>query len=86
MRILRNKEKSEIKIDNLIYGFDNNGNRVELFVNGVLGDIDYVDNTFYYEPKEKIKIVNTTIESQLKELDLDGVNLSKIFNGPMGEA
>ena len=36
--------------------------------------------------KEKIKIVNTTIESQLKELDLDGVNLSKIFNGPMGEA
>lgn len=49
-------EKAEIKIDNLIYGFDNNGNRVELFVNGVLGDIDYVDNTFYYEPKEKIKI------------------------------
>ena len=36
--------------------------------------------------KEKIKIVNTTIESQLKELDLDGVNLSTIFNGPMGEA
>jgi hypothetical protein len=36
--------------------------------------------------KEKISIVNSTIQSQLKELDLDGVNLSKIFNGPMGEA
>jgi hypothetical protein len=59
-------EKSEIKIDNLIYGFDNNGNRVELFVNGVLGDIDYIDNTFYYEPKEKIKI--KTLGEDISEL------------------
>jgi hypothetical protein len=36
--------------------------------------------------KEKIQIVNSSIKSQLKELDLDGINLSKIFNGPMGEA
>jgi hypothetical protein len=49
-------EKTEIKIDNLIYGFDVDGNRVELFVNGVLGDIDYIDETFSYETGEKIKI------------------------------
>jgi len=35
---------------------------------------------------EKISIVNNSIQSQLEELDLDAVNLSKLFNGPMGEA
>jgi hypothetical protein len=27
-----------------------------MFVTGVLGDIDYVDDTFYYKENEKIKI------------------------------
>lgn len=36
--------------------------------------------------KEKINIVNTTIKSQLKDLNVNGVDLSTIFNGPMGEA
>jgi len=36
--------------------------------------------------KEKINIVNTTIQSQLKDLNVNGVDLSTIFNGPMGEA
>jgi hypothetical protein len=49
-------EQTEIKINNLIYGIDGEGNTVTMFVTGVLGDIDYIDDTFYYKENEKIKI------------------------------
>jgi hypothetical protein len=49
-------EKTEIKINNSIYGIDIEGNTVSMFVTGVLGEIDYIDNTFYYKKNEKIKI------------------------------
>jgi hypothetical protein len=49
-------EKTEIKVNNYIYGFDSNGVEVRLFVTGVLGNIDYVNNTFYYSPTDKIKL------------------------------
>jgi hypothetical protein len=49
-------EETEIKINDSIYGVDNEGNTVRMFVTGVLGEIDYIDDTFYYKDKEKIKI------------------------------
>lgn len=49
-------EKTEIKINNSIYGIDIDGNRVSMFVTGVLGDIEYLNDTFYYKKNEKIKI------------------------------
>jgi hypothetical protein len=49
-------EGTEIKVNSYIYGFDPNGNEIRLFITGVLGDIDYVDDTFYYEPNDKIKL------------------------------
>lgn len=36
--------------------------------------------------KQKIKVVNNIVDSQIKELQLNNVDLSNIFNGPMGEA
>jgi hypothetical protein len=49
-------EKTEIKINNSIYGIDIDGNLVTMFVTGVLGDIEYLNDTFYYKKNEKIKI------------------------------
>ena len=36
--------------------------------------------------KQKIKVVNNAVESQIKEMQLKSVDLSNIFNGPVGEA
>ena len=73
---IAHQQEELIKMQILLYALVD-----ELIEQEVIDDAS-LDNRI----KEKIKIVNTTIESQLKELDLDGVNLSKIFNGPMGEA
>jgi hypothetical protein len=70
------QQEELIKMQILIYALVD-----ELIEQGVIDD-ESLDNRI----KQKIQIVNNSIKSQLKELDLDGVNLSKIFNGPMGEA
>lgn len=73
---LAHQQEELIKMQILLYSLVD-----ELIENEIIDDKS-LDNRI----KEKISIVNTTLESQLKELDLNGVNLSKIFNGPMGEA
>jgi hypothetical protein len=73
---LAHQQEELIKMQILLYSLVD-----ELIENEIIDDKS-LDNRI----KEKISIVNTTLESQLKELDLDGVNLSKMFNGPMGEA
>jgi hypothetical protein len=70
------QQEELIKMQILIYALVD-----ELIEQGVIDD-ESLDNRI----KQKIQIVNNSIKSQLKELDLDGVNLSKIFNGPIGEA
>lgn len=49
-------EKTEIKLNDFIYGFNLSGSKVLLRVTGVLGDIDYIDQSYDYSPKELIKI------------------------------
>ena len=59
-------EKSEIKLESEIYGFNAKGEKVTMFVTGGLGDIDYVDKTVYYNKGEKIKI--KTLGNDSKDL------------------
>jgi len=47
---------TEIKLESEIYGFNAKGDKVSMFVVGGLDDIDYVDETVYYNKGEKIKI------------------------------
>jgi hypothetical protein len=49
-------EKAEIKLDDFIYGIASDGSRITMRVNGILGDIDFVDLNFNYNESEEIKI------------------------------
>ena len=47
---------TEIKTSDYIYGFTEDGSQVKMRINGVLGDIDFIEPTLYYNPTELIKI------------------------------
>ena len=49
-------EATEIKLNDFIYGFASDGSKITMRVNGVLGDIDFVDLNFNYNGSEEIKI------------------------------
>ena len=49
-------EKTEIKLDDFIYGISSDGSKITMRVNGILGDIDFVDLNFNYNSLEQIKI------------------------------
>ena len=49
-------EKTEIKTTDFIYGIGIDDSKILMKVTGVLGDIDYIDETYGYLPGEKIKI------------------------------
>ena len=59
-------EKTEIKTTDFIYGSGIDNSRILMKVTGVLGDIDYTDETYGYSPGEKIKI--KTLGEDSKEL------------------
>jgi hypothetical protein len=59
-------EKTEIKTTDFIYGIGIDNSRILMKVTGVLGEIDYIDQTYGYLQGEKIKI--KTLGEDSKEL------------------
>jgi hypothetical protein len=57
-------EKTEIKTTDFIYGIGIDDSKILMKVTGVLGNIDYIDETYGYLPSEKIKIATLGEDSK----------------------